>query len=186
MINRNLPVQKRKGKMRRRAFVLLLALPPALAACDGAREAARPALPGAVADRIVVEKAARRMHLMRDGAPLKTYHISLGRNPIGHKQQVGDSRTPEGTYVIDTRNPQSRFHLSLRVSYPNNEDRRRAASRGVSPGGDIFIHGVPNGTASAGLFTGRDWTDGCIAVTNGEIREIWAMVKDGTAIEIRP
>jgi len=168
--------------MRRRLLMLLLAL-PALAACDGAREAPPP---GAVADRIVVEKAARRMHLQRAGATLKTYRISLGRNPIGHKRQEGDSRTPEGRYVVDTRNPQSRFHLSLRVSYPNAEDRRRAAARGVSPGGDIFIHGLPNGVATAGLFAGRDWTDGCIAVTNAEIREIWAMVKDGTPIEIRP
>jgi murein L,D-transpeptidase YafK len=172
--------------MRRRGFILLLALPPGLAACDATREAARPVPPGAVADRIVVEKSARRMHLMRDSARLKTYRISLGRNPIGHKQQEGDSRTPEGTYTIDTRNPQSRFHLSLRISYPNAADRRGAASRGVSPGGDIFIHGLPNGMASAELFAGRDWTDGCIAVTNAEIREIWAMVKDGTPIEIRP
>lgn len=172
--------------MRRRSFALLLALPHALAACDGARDAARPAPPGAVADRIVVEKAARRMHLQRAGATLKSYRISLGRNPTGHKQQEGDSRTPEGTYVIDTRNPQSRFHLSLRVSYPNAADRRRASARAVSPGGDIFIHGLPNGTATADLFAGRDWTDGCIAVTNDEIREIWAMVKDGTPIEIRP
>ena len=168
--------------MRRRTLALLLAL-PALAACDGTREAPPP---GAVADRIVVEKAARRMHLQRAGATLKTYRISLGRNPVGHKQQEGDSRTPEGRYVVDTRNPQSRFHLSLRISYPNAEDRRRATARGVSPGGDIFIHGLPNGLASAALFAGRDWTDGCIAVTNAEIREIWAMVKDGTPIEIRP
>jgi murein L,D-transpeptidase YafK len=178
--------------MRRRTLLLLLALPPGLAACDATQEASRPVPPGAVADRadqvdrIVVEKGARRMHLMRDGARLKTYRVSLGRNPIGHKQQEGDSRTPEGTYIIDTRNPQSRFHLSLRVSYPSSEDRRSAAARGVPPGGDIFIHGLPNGTASAELLTGRDWTDGCIAVTNAEIREIWAMVKDGTPIEIRP
>jgi murein L,D-transpeptidase YafK len=134
----------------------------------------------------VVEKAARRMLLMRQGATLKSYRISLGRSPIGHKQQEGDSRTPEGIYTIDARNPQSRFHLSLRVSYPNAADRRSAAARGVSPGGDIFIHGLPNGADLASLFAGRDWTDGCIAVSNAEIREIWAMVKDGTPIEIRP
>ncbi len=168
--------------MRRRLAAVLLAL-PALAACDGA-PVSPPA--GAVADRIVVEKAARRMHLQRAGVTLKTYRISLGRNPAGHKQQEGDSRTPEGRYVIDAHNPQSRFHLSLRISYPNAEDRRRAAARGVSPGGDIFIHGLPNGTTSGAFFSGRDWTDGCIAVTNAEIREIWAMVKDGTPIEIRP
>jgi murein L,D-transpeptidase YafK len=177
----------REGEsMHRRAFLLLLTLPPGLAACDAMQEAARPVPPGAVADRIVVEKAARRMHLMRAGATLKTYRVSLGRNPVGHKQQEGDSRTPEGTYIIDSRNPQSRFHLSLRISYPNAADRRSAASRGVPPGGDIFIHGLPNGMASTAPFAVRDWTDGCIAVTNGEIREIWAMVKDGTPIEIKP
>ncbi len=172
--------------MRRRAFVLMLALPPCLAACDSAHRAARREPPGPAADRIVVEKAARRMHLMRTGATLKTYRIALGRNPVGHKEQEGDSRTPEGIYVIDARNPGSRFHLSLRVSYPNAEDRRRASARGMSPGGDIFIHGLPNGAGADALFAGRDWTDGCIAVTNAEIREIWAMVKDGTPTEIRP
>ena len=170
--------------MRRLTFALLLAL-PAIAACDGAQKTAGPPLQ-IHADRIVVEKAARRMHLERAGTTVKSYRIALGRNPVGHKQQEGDSRTPEGTYIIDTRNPQSRFHLSLRVSYPNAADRRSAAARGVSPGGDIFIHGLPNGAPEAALFAGRDWTDGCIAVTNAEIREIWAMVKDGTPIEIRP
>lgn len=174
--------------MRRRVFVLMLALPSWLAACDRKQEAARiPPQSNALADRIVVEKGARRMHLMRAGAVMKTYRVALGGNPVGHKEREGDSRTPEGLYVIDTRNPQSRFHLSLRVSYPNAEDRGRATARGVSPGGDIFIHGVPNSAGLAeALFAGRDWTDGCIAVTNAEIREIWAMVKDGTPIEIRP
>jgi murein L,D-transpeptidase YafK len=171
--------------MRRRSFVSLLAALPAVAACDGAQRTAGPPLQ-LHADRIVVEKAARRMHLQRAGATLKSYRIALGRDPVGHKQKQGDSRTPEGRYIIDTRNPQSRFHVSLRISYPDAHDRRRAAARGVSPGGDIFIHGIPNGVATAELFTGRDWTDGCIAVTNAEIREIWAMVKDGTPIEIRP
>jgi murein L,D-transpeptidase YafK len=124
---------------------------------------------------------------MHHGAPVRTYRIALGGHPEGHKRQEGDSRTPEGIYVIDARNPESRFHLSLRISYPNAEDRRRAASRGVSPGGDIFIHGLPNGDGDASrAYAGRDWTDGCIAVTNAEIREIWAMVKEGTPIEIRP
>ena len=172
--------------MRHRLFVLLLAWPSCIAACDGGREAARPPVPGAVADRIVVEKAARRMHLQRAGTTLKSYRIALGRDPVGHKQQEGDSRTPEGLYMIDARNPQSRFHLSLRVSYPNAADRRRASARGLAPGGDIFIHGSPNGMAAESFVAGRDWTDGCIAVSNAEIREIWAMVKDGTPIEIRP
>jgi murein L,D-transpeptidase YafK len=169
----------------RRLAIMLVALSPAIAACDGEHKTAGPTL-RLHADRIVVEKAARRMHLQRAGATLKSYRIALGRNPVGHKQQEGDSRTPEGTYIIDTRNPQNRFHLSLRVSYPNAADRRSAVARRVSPGGDIFIHGLPNGTPEAALFAGRDWTDGCIAVTNAEIREIWAMVKDGTPIEIRP
>jgi murein L,D-transpeptidase YafK len=165
------------------AIMMLCAWAAALAACDQSSEPRA----NAAIDRIVVEKGARRMHLLDHGKTVKTYRIGLGRDPEGHKRQEGDSRTPEGVYIIDARNPESRFHLSLRISYPNAEDRRRAASRGVPPGGDIFIHGLPNGDGDAGRdYAGRDWTDGCIAVTNAEIREIWAMVKDGTPIEIRP
>lgn len=166
------------------AILMLCAWTATSTACDQSSE---PQRTDAAIDRIVVEKGARRMHLLDHGKTVRIYRIALGGNPQGHKEQEGDSRTPEGVYIIDARNPESRFHLSLRISYPNADDRRRAASRGVSPGGDIFIHGLPNGDGDAGRdYAGRDWTDGCIAVTNAEIREIWAMIKDGTPIEIRP
>jgi murein L,D-transpeptidase YafK len=139
------------------------------------------------ADRVVVEKAARTLTLYRDSTALKNYHVALGFAPEGAKERQGDGRTPEGLYVIDRRNPKSQFHLALHISYPNEEDRARAAAAGVDPGGDIFIHGLPNGFGHAGaLFNLRDWTLGCIAVTNAEIEEIWAAVPDGTPIEIRP
>jgi len=139
------------------------------------------------ADYVKVFKAKREMVLYRHGEPIKRYHVSLGDNPIGHKQQQGDEKTPEGIYTIDFRNPKSSYHLSLHINYPNVEDKRKAKQRGVHPGGDIFIHGLPNGMgAMAKLFLNRDWTDGCIAVNNQEIEEIWRLVRDGTRIEILP
>ncbi len=132
------------------------------------------------ADAIHVYKSQRRMELLREGKVIKRYRIALGDTPVGHKRQQGDERTPEGEYRITYRNPQSRFHLSLRVSYPNEADRRQARVRGVDPGGDIMIHG---GTPS--WYT-RDWTDGCIAVTDAEIEEIWRLVPVGTLIRIDP
>lgn len=143
--------------------------------------------PGQRATSILVEKEQRRMTLLRNGTPIKTYAVSLGGDPLGHKLQEGDRRTPEGAYKIDFKNQRSRFHLALRISYPEAADREQARRRGVSPGSDIMIHGLPNGM---GWFQrwhlARDWTDGCIAVTNSEIEEIWALVDVGTAIEIRP
>jgi murein L,D-transpeptidase YafK len=139
------------------------------------------------ADYIRVDKSERRMTLERDGEVIATYKVALGRNPDGHKQQEGDMRTPEGRYTIDWRNPQSKYHLSLHVSYPNKADKERAKEAGVSPGGDIMIHGQPNGMAfAAGLTQTRDWTHGCIAVTNAQMDEIWKAVPDGTPIEILP
>jgi murein L,D-transpeptidase YafK len=144
-------------------------------------------VPDSQATMIVVEKQARRLNLVRDGRVLKTYEVALGGNPVGHKWQEGDRRTPEGSYVIDFKHPRSRFHLALRVSYPSAEDRARAQQRGLPPGGDVMIHGQPNGLGLLGRFVlGHDWTDGCIAVTNSEIEEIWAMVAVGTPIEIKP
>jgi murein L,D-transpeptidase YafK len=145
------------------------------------------AAPEQRATKVLVEKAARRMMLLKEGSPLRTYEISLGSAPTGHKQQEGDGRTPEGLYALDFKNARSRFHLSLRVSYPGTEDRESARRRGVSPGSDIMIHGLPRGLGwLGGLHLWRDWTDGCIAVTNREIEEIWALVDTGTAIEINP
>lgn len=142
---------------------------------------------GTRADRVVVDKSDRELVLLAGGRVLRRYPVSLGGAPVGHKQREGDERTPEGLYHLDARNPDSAFHLSLHVSYPDAADRRRAAAAGVDPGGMIMIHGLPN----AFPFVGRlhrlvDWTDGCLAVTNPEIEQIWAVVEDGTPIEIRP
>jgi murein L,D-transpeptidase YafK len=132
--------------------------------------------------RIEVLKADRRMYLMHGETVLRSYDIALGREPVGQKRREGDGRTPEGSYVIDRRNPRSAFHLSLGISYPTVSQRRVAREAGLSPGGDIFIHG------RAGKHRGRgpDWTEGCIAVTDREIEEIYAMVRVGTPITIRP
>jgi murein L,D-transpeptidase YafK len=139
------------------------------------------------ADKILIEKAERRLTLLRQGQVMKTYRVALGPNPAGHKQEEGDGRTPEGKYRIDWRNPQSKFYLSLHISYPNETDKQRATERGVSPGGDIMIHGLPNGSGSLGsLHYLKDWTLGCIAVNNEEIEEIWDTVDDGIVVEIVP
>jgi len=139
------------------------------------------------ADLVLVEKSARKMYLLKDGERIREYDVSLGDDPVGHKRQEGDEKTPEGKYVIDWRNPNSSYHLSLHISYPDDADKSQAERRGVSPGGAIFIHGRPNGFGwSEALFKGRDWTDGCISVSNREIEEIWDLVDNGTPIEIRP
>jgi murein L,D-transpeptidase YafK len=151
------------------------------------RRLPEPAPANAQATLIVIEKSARRMMLFRDGDLLAAVDVALGSAPSGHKQQEGDGRTPEGAYTIDFKNARSRFHLALRISYPNAVDRDSARRRGMSPGGDIMIHGLPNGLGwLAGLHLWRDWTDGCIAVTNRQIDAIWPLVAVGTAVEIRP
>jgi tetratricopeptide (TPR) repeat protein len=138
-------------------------------------------------DRIRIEKSARRLMLISQGEVLKTYKIALGGNPIGPKERQGDNKTPEGTYVIDARNRDSRFYLSLHISYPNERDKNRAKELGVSPGGDIMIHGIKNGFSRVGNAQAEvDWTKGCIAVTNEEIEEIAKMAPNGTIVEIRP
>ena len=139
------------------------------------------------ADKILVEKEKRRLTLISKGEVLKTYKIALGGNPIGPKERQGDNKTPEGTYIIDSRNKDSRYHLSLHVSYPNEKDKRRARELGVSPGGDIMIHGIKNGFSWVGdIHTEVDWTKGCIAVTDEEIVEIEKLAPNGTIVEIRP
>jgi murein L,D-transpeptidase YafK len=141
----------------------------------------------AKADRIVVHKKSRMMELMHAGQVLQTYRIALGGDPVGPKTRQGDHRTPEGVYVIDSRNSQSQFHRSLHISYPNAEDKLRSRKLGAHTGGDIFIHGLPNGYGWLGAaHRARDWTDGCIAVTDQEIEEIWRSVDNGTPVEIRP
>ena len=137
-------------------------------------------------DRVIVHKKEHTMELMYAGRVIKTYKVALGRSP-GPKQQQGDLRTPEGVYVIDRRNAKSSCHRSLHISYPNAADRVRARKLGVAPGGDISIHGLPNGEGYIGAaHRAHDWTYGCIAVTDEEIEEIWKLVDNGTPIEIRP
>lgn len=139
------------------------------------------------ADKILIEKKERRLTLISKGKVLKTYKIALGGDPNGPKERQGDNKTPEGTYVIDSRNKDSRYHLSLHISYPNEKDKKRAQERGVSPGGDIMIHGIKNGFSWARDFhTEVDWTKGCIAVTDEEIEEIDKLVPNGTIVEISP
>ncbi|OGW39947.1 MAG: hypothetical protein A2X58_04410 [Nitrospirae bacterium GWC2_56_14] len=138
-------------------------------------------------DRIIVEKSIRRLHLMSAGKAVRTYHIALGRNPVGHKLREGDKRTPEGIYVVDGRNANSAYHRSLHISYPSTTDIQQARRSGVSPGGNIMIHGIRNGFGWIGPFHRLfDWTQGCIAVTNEEIEEIWTFVSNGTTIELLP
>jgi len=141
----------------------------------------------AKADQVIVAKSTRTLTLLSHGKVLRTYKVALGGAPVGAKEQEGDHKTPEGHYVLDRRNPKSRFYKSIHVSYPNGEDKKKAAQRGVSPGGDIMVHGLPNGFGWLGAtHRNMDWTDGCIAVTNQEMDEIWELVADGTPIEIRP
>jgi len=139
------------------------------------------------ADKILIEKKERRLTVISKDKVLKTYKIALGGNPTGPKEREGDNKTPEGTYVIDSRNKDSRYHLSLHISYPNEKDKKRAKELGVLPGGDIMIHGIKNDFGWIDHFHTRfDWTKGCIAVTDGEIEEIDKLVPDGTVVEIRP
>jgi murein L,D-transpeptidase YafK len=149
--------------------------------------AARHASAESTVDRVIINKAKRELLLMHGGKVVKSYAVALGRNPIGPKTRQGDGKTPEGVYSISGRNPASAFHRALRVSYPNSTDRAQAKRRGVAPGGDIMIHGLPNGQGHIGkAHRLTDWTEGCIAVTNEEIEEIWGMVADGTKVEINP
>lgn len=133
------------------------------------------------ANLIVVHKARREMLLLRGESILRSYRVALGRNPLGHKMQEGDGRTPEGRYTIDRRNPKSKYHLSLHISYPGAQDTARAEAAGVPPGGDVMIHGVGPAMPAA-----ADWTQGCIAVSDAEMDEIWSLVPDGTPIVIHP
>ncbi len=133
------------------------------------------------ADRMVVDKSDRQLYLMRGGEVWKRYPMGLGFAPAGHKQRQGDGRTPEGDYLLDWRNPKSQFYLSIHISYPDARDKASASERGVPPGGDIFIHGR-HSTSSGN----RDWTLGCIAVTDEAMDEIWKAVPNGTPITIRP
>lgn len=138
-------------------------------------------------DRILVDKSDHRLHLVAVGRVFRSYRISLGSHPIGDKVQKGDKKTPEGHYVIDWRNPDSLYYRAFHISYPNAADRAEARRLGVAPGGMIMIHGLPDSAAGNGEgYVGMDWTDGCIALTNAEIDQLWDAVKDGTPVEIVP
>lgn len=165
----------------------LLTLPVLAGAALSPLRASHPLPSGSSATRIVIFKSKRELQLVSGDKVLKTYKVALGTEPVGAKQCQGDGRTPEGTYSIAGRNPKSQFHRALRVSYPNADDKARAAKAGCAPGGDIMIHGLPNGYGWIGAgHTKKDWTAGCIAVTDAEIEEIWKAVPDGALVEIHP
>lgn len=138
------------------------------------------------ADRVLVDKSDEKMYLVEGDEVLAEYSVSFGANPKGHKQQQGDERTPEGNYVLDFKKADSAYYKAIHISYPNDADKEAAAARGVDPGGDIMIHGQRNWFGWLSVITQRfNWTDGCIAVTNSEMDEIWQMVPVNTPIEIR-
>ena len=174
------------GKFRRNAvtafclfFVLLLF--PVASLAGSFREM------GSKADLVLIKKSERRLYLLQNGKVYRDYRIALGKNPRGSKQREGDYRTPEGGYVIDWRNSDSRFYKSIHISYPNENDLASAKSKGADPGGMIMIHGIPNNPDyPVWLFEQIDWTDGCVAVTNEAMDEIWASVEEGTPVKIMP
>lgn len=171
----------------KRNILKLLGAVIALFAMSGAAaDAALKTGPG-LADYVLVEKSARKMHLLRDGEILRTFDISLGLSPDGAKRMEGDFRTPEGLYYLELKNPNSDFFLSIKISYPSSDDRQQARRLGVDPGGQIMIHGNPNEPRyPISYYRGRDWTDGCIAVSNSDMVDIWLMTEKSTPIEIRP
>jgi murein L,D-transpeptidase YafK len=138
-------------------------------------------------DSIVVEKRAHRLSLYYAGIRVRRFQVALGANPIGDKLSAGDRRTPEGVFWVDYRNPASQFHLALHLAYPDSAHAARALAKGVHPGGDIMIHGLPQGRHAIGArHRATDWTNGCIALTDEEIEELWRVVPVGTPVEIRP
>lgn len=161
-------------------LALVLAFLPSCAEHDPLPEGTR-------ADKIVIVKSAHTMSLISGSRVLRTYKVALGRDPVGPKTRAGDHKTPEGDYVIDAKKSQSKFHLALHISYPNGADRERALRDNVDPGSDVEIHGLENGLGwIGGLQRHFDWTDGCIAVSDHEMDEIWKAVSVGTPVEIRP
>lgn len=139
------------------------------------------------ADKILIVKSTHTLSLISDGRVLRSYKVALGRSPVGPKTRKNDHKTPEGLYTIDAKKDHSRFYRALHISYPNAQDRARAQAAGYDPGGDIEIHGIENGLGWIGrLHRSIDWTDGCVALTDKEMNEVWNAVKVGTPVEIRP
>lgn len=165
--------------MGRLKLILLAAAVALTASCGGSKFRS---YDGPQVTAVVVHKAERRMFLLNGNQVLESFDIALGGNPVGDKQVEGDLKTPEGTYFINRRNPNSRYHLSLGISYPNDQDRATAKALGKQPGGDIFIHG----RAGKNKGRGPDWTAGCIAVKDREMEQIYSMVTVGTPIFIKP
>ncbi|HEX4576845.1 MAG TPA: L,D-transpeptidase family protein [Edaphobacter sp.] len=171
------------GKITKLAVLALLSL---AVSSSQALSASDPPLPPSItADKVLVLKSKRTLLLMKGDEILKRYIVSLGGNPVGPKIRQGDNKTPEGSYVLDRHNANSQYHRSIHISYPNADDLARARKLGVPPGGELFIHGLPNDFRGHSEALG-DWTEGCIALTNAEIDEIWRAVADGTPIEIKP
>ena len=172
-------------RFRRWVFALLL---PTLLACHAAPALAQlPHIGPPKADLVVVHKRDRTLQLKRAGRILRSYQIALGVEPVGHKRMEGDGRTPEGVYTLDWRNESSQFYRSIHISYPRDDDLAGADRWEVSAGGLIMIHGLPNGRDAAYVgHPGNDWTNGCIAVDNAQMDEIWSLVEDGTTIIIFP
>ena len=139
------------------------------------------------ADSVLIVKSERKLYLLKNGEVLRDFDIALGLMPEGRKEREGDFRTPEGRYHLEVKNPNSDYFLSVKISYPNARDLARARALGVDPGGQIMIHGQPNQPRySESRYQGLDWTDGCIAVSNSDMVDIWLMTGEGTPIEIRP
>lgn len=169
------------------ATFLIAFVGAAVQAEEPAVDYSAPSADFAPVDRVVVRKSARVMELYRRGKLVRTYKVALGLRPSGHKEQEGDFRTPEGRYTLERRNPNSDYFLSIQISYPNAVDMAQAKKLGVSPGSAIMIHGLPNNPSkSMTYYTRMDWTDGCIAVSNSDMVEIWLMTAPGTPIEILP
>ncbi len=167
------------------ANMLVAAPAPALGASRASAALAMPPL--GLVDSIVVEKKAHTLTLFRDAKPMRTYLVALGSKPLGDKLRAGDNRTPEGIFYIDARQPNSKYHLALHISYPDAAHRARSQAIGAEPGGDIMIHGLPNGLGRAGAsHRVNDWTNGCVALTDEEIEQIWSVVPIGTPVEIKP
>lgn len=140
-----------------------------------------------IADEVRIDKSDRQLHLLKGGEVFRTFKIALGLRPVGDKKHEGDFKTPEGRYRLDTRNPNSEFFLSIRVSYPNPEDRDEARALGEPPGGSIMIHGQPNEpTRTETYYQTQDWTNGCIAISNSDMIDLWLMTGENTPIDIRP
>jgi len=139
------------------------------------------------AQKVLIVKSERKLYLLRAGRPYREYHIALGKNPVGPKEREHDQKTPEGNYTLDFKKADSSYYRAIHISYPSAADRAHAKKLGVNPGGSIMIHGQPNGWGWFSIIRQRfDWTAGCIAVSNGDMDEIWEAVEPGTPIEIRP